>query len=384
MEKSRRNILIISAIVVVIILLSIRLRSEKPVKVIAQQVESGLVEATVVNTRAGTVKACRRAHVAPAIGGQVATLDVREGDLVKQGQELMSLWNEDLKAQLALAQREVASARNTAREICLQQELADKEARRLVELKKKDLASDEDVDRAVIGAKAKQAACQAAQSSVANAEARVKVAQATLERTYLMAPFAGKVAEVNAEVGEYVTPSPPGIATLPAIDLIDTSCIFVSAPIDEVDVASVQEGMDARITLDAFSGETFVGTVRRVAPYVLELEKQARTVDVEAEFIEKDKLTRLLPGYSADVEVLLAVRESVLRIPTESVIDESYVLVFDAEEQTLVKTEIKPGLSNWKYTEVLSGLSEGDRVVTSVDREGVTDGAYAELENAKD
>ena len=73
----------------------------------------------------------------------------------------------------------------------------------------------------------------------------------------LRAPFDGVVADISGELGEYATPSPPGILTLPAIDLIDDSCMFVSAPIDEVDAASIKVGQQGRITLDAIKGKTF-------------------------------------------------------------------------------------------------------------------------------
>ena len=73
------------------------------------------------------------------------------------------------------------------------------------------------------------------------------------------------IAEVNGELGEYVTPSPVGIPTPPAIDLIDTQCLYISAPIDEVDAPEIRAGMAARISLDAFSKQFFHGHVRRVA-----------------------------------------------------------------------------------------------------------------------
>ncbi|PIQ40119.1 MAG: efflux transporter periplasmic adaptor subunit, partial [Thalassolituus sp. CG17_big_fil_post_rev_8_21_14_2_50_53_8] len=89
------------------------------------------------------------------------------------------------------------------------------------------------------------------EAQVQNAKASVAVQQARLAQTQLRAPFAGIVAEVNGEVGEYATPSPPGVATPPAIDLIDERCLYVRAPIDEVDASVIRVGMDARVTLDA-------------------------------------------------------------------------------------------------------------------------------------
>jgi HlyD family secretion protein len=356
------------------------LNRPRPLPVILQQVERGQVEAIVANTRAGTVKACRRAHLAPQGGGQIAMLQVHVGDRVEAGQVLLTLWNEDLKAQLRLAQSEQKAAVANAEQICLKTEEAQRDARRQKSLKDKGQISEEAYDRSVTNAMAGEASCRAARAQVGIAESRIDVAAAALERTLLKAPFAGYVAEVNGELGEYVTPSPPGIPTLPAIDLVDTSCLYISAPIDEVDAPSIKIGMLARITLDAVAGHHFLGAVDRIAPYVQEQEKQARTVEVEALFANPDEYKDLIPGYSADLEIIVAKRDDVLRIPTEAVMEGGQVLVFPPNSGVLEARKIKTGLTNWQYTEVVSGLSESEQVVVSVGRPGVEAGVMAKPE----
>jgi len=351
---------------------------EPPVPVAVAAAQRGRVERTVANTRAGTVQACRRARIAPATGGQIERLEVREGDRVEQGRLLLELWNDDLAAQLALAEREDVAARARADEACALADVAEREAQRLVRLRKQGVAAEETTERAVGQATASRAACTAARASTTVAAARIDVARAALDRTILRAPFAGVVAEVNGELGEFVTPSPVGIPTPPTVDLIDTDCVYVSAPIDEVDAAEVRPGLPARVTLDAYPGRTLAGVVRRVAPYVLDLEKQARTVDVEVDFTDPADEEGLLIGYSADIEVVLATREGALRVPTEAILDGRRVLVFD--RGVLDEREIEPGLANWEFTAVDRGLDEGDRVVVSVAREGVAPGASAVLE----
>jgi HlyD family secretion protein len=205
------------------------------------------------------------------------------------------------------------------------------------------------------------------------------VTRAQLKRTQLRAPFAGVIAEINGELGEFVTPSPVGIPTPPTVDLIDGTCLYISAPIDEVDAPRVKKGLPARISLDAFPGRKFPGHVRRVAPYVLDREKQARTVEIEAEF-ENPEGTGLLTGYSADVEVVLAERTDALRIPSSVILPDHKVYVLDAATGKLVTRSIETGIANWEFTEVVSGLSAGERVVSSIERAGVHDGAAAVAE----
>ncbi|MDX1489131.1 MAG: efflux RND transporter periplasmic adaptor subunit, partial [Acidiferrobacterales bacterium] len=342
----------------------------QPVPVMLQKIDRGRVEASVANTRAGTVEACERAKMAPPTGGQVASISVRAGDRVRANQVLLSLWNEDRKAELKLAESELVASRAKTEEACALAESAEREAQRLLKLQKSRLVAEDQIDKAMADAEARKAACRAGRATEQQSLARIEVVRAALERTILRAPFAGVVAEVNAKLGEYVTPSPPGIPTLPAIDLVGEQCLYVSAPIDEVDAPAIRPGQTTRITLDAFAGRDFKGKVRRVAPYVLDLEKQARTVEVEATFTDSAETANLLPGYSADIEVILDSRADVLRVPTEAVLEGYRVLVFQPDTKRLKERRFKPGLANWKYTAVLEGLHEGELIVLSVAREG--------------
>ena len=186
----------------------------KPIPVILASAQTGTVEKTVANTRAGTIKACRRARLSPSAGGQIAHLPVSEGDRVKQGQLLLELWNKDLKAQLQLSEEEATSATASAVASCIEADQLKRESARQQALVKRKLVSEDRADQALSAARAAAAACEAAQASAAVSRARVGVAEATLEKTRLIAPFDGVVAEISGELSEYVTPSPIGIATL--------------------------------------------------------------------------------------------------------------------------------------------------------------------------
>jgi HlyD family secretion protein len=170
------------------------------------------------------------------------------------------------------------------------------------------------------------------------------------------------------------------VAMPPAIDLIDESCLYVAAPMDEVDAPKVVVGQPVRITLDALPGRSFAGKVRRVAPYVTAVEKQARTVEIEVDFDDPKSAGRLLVGYSADVEVILDLRKDVLRVPSSALLQGGRVLLL--QDGQLVERPVKTGLANWEHTEITQGLQGGERLVTSLDRAGVKDGAAAVEETA--
>ena len=349
----------------------------KPAHVVVKPVDRGIVERTVANTRAGTVKACRRAKLSPSVGGQIATLNIREGDTVKQGDLLLEIWNQDLVAQVQLEKSQAEAEKARARAACLKADVSQREADRLVVLYDKKVASEERTDKAVTDAKALRADCNAAKASVLMSEARIGVAKANLARTRLIAPFDGIVAEINGELSEFVTPSPIGIATPPVVDLIDNTCFYITAPIDEVDVPKITPGMTARVSLDAFGDRRFPGKVRRIAPYVLDREKQARTVDVEVQFTMEKDIRKMLAGYSADVEIILDVRKNTLRIPTSAVLDGDRVFVYLSGDKKVKERNFKSGISNWYYTEVISGLKPDEMVVVNVDAAGMKDNAAA-------
>ncbi|MDO9281582.1 MAG: efflux RND transporter periplasmic adaptor subunit [Methylotenera sp.] len=345
-----------------------------PITVALVEVARGNVESSVANTRAGSVEACQRTRLSPISGGRIAYLGVKKGDHVKKGQVLLRLWNDDQQAQSNLAQTQVASSQKRIAEVCAMADNAEREAGRMAKLRAKGFISEGGEEKARYEAKSRRAACEASRADVAQAQARVKVTKVEQNRTVLVAPFDGIVADIVGELGEYTTPSPPGVATPPAIDLIDDSCLYIEAPMDEVDAPKIRVGQSARVSLDALPGKVLPGHVKRVAPYVVAVEKQARTVDVEVSLDIADDNKQLLVGYSADVEIVLDSHANVLRVPTSTLLEGNKVLLYQPATKKLEERAIKVGITNWEYTEVLDGLKQGDRIVASLEREGVKAG----------
>ena len=354
----------------------------KPIAVVVKEIDRGKVESSIANTRAGTVEACQRTKLSTIMGGRIEVLAVKEGDRVKKGQLLMKLWNDDQQAQSTLAMTQVATAQQRVNEACLQAANAEREAARQTALREKGFISTSREESARTEAQARRAGCEASRADVAQFQARVAATRIEQGRTSLYAPFDGTIAKIVGEIGEYSTPSPPGVQTPPAIDLIDDSCLYVKAPMDEIDAPKIKIGQTVRISLDALPKQSFPGTVKRVAPYVSAVEKQARTVDIEANFNKPEDAGKLLVGYSADIEVILAVRDDVVRVPTSALLEGGRVLVAGADGK-LEERKIKTGLANWEFTEVTEGLNAGDRVVTSLERVGVKAGAAYTTESEK-
>jgi HlyD family secretion protein len=375
MNKWLKRGLILAALVAVVALLRFTVLAPQPVQVETTAVERGTVEATVTNSKAGTVKTRRRARLSPEIGGRVVALPHREGARVRAGDVLLRLDDAAQRAQLTKARRDLAAAEAEHRRACLDAELAAREYRRNQALAADEIIPESLRDQSESAADSAAAACEAAAAQVESAEAAVGVLETQLAMTVLKAPFDGVVAEVSIEVGEWTTPSPPAVPVPPVIEMLDAESIYVTAPMDEVDSAKIHTGQPARVTLDPYPDRSFDGTVTLVDPYVLDVEAQNRTVGIEVELADADFAAALLPGTSADVEVILEVHEDVLRLPTSALLQGGEVMVL--EDGVLARRGVETGLRNWDWTEITGGLAAGDRVVTSLDRAEVQAGAEA-------
>ena len=346
-----------------------------PLEVRVERIERGSVEATVTNSKAGTVKARRRSRIAAETGGRVVAISHREGTHVEAGATLVKLGDASQAAQLALARDGVAVARARREDACLRRDRARRELERNRRLAERNVVSEDQLDALEYAFDSARVTCEAARAELARAEAQVVSAEAELAKTVIVAPFAGVIAELNVEVGEWVTPSPPLLTSPAVIDLIDPGSIFVAAPMDEVDSGAIRAGLPVKLSVDSRPGEEFAGSVSRVAPYVLDLEAQNRTLEIEVEIGDRAIAESLLPGTSADVEVVLETRRDVVRVSTSALLQDERVLVLS--NGRLEEREVELGLRNWRYGEVLAGLEPGERVVVSLDDVAVEAGARA-------
>ena len=380
MRKWILRLLLLAALVGVGYVVKITLLAPEPVRVETAPVERGRVESTITNSEAGTIKARRRAKLSPGLSGVVVELGVERGEQVEAGALLLRLDDATQQAEKRLAERALEVAEATHRRACVAADRALRELERNRELvgSGTSFVSEDILDGLASARELALADCETAAAEVERGRASLGLAQAYLDKTELRAPFDAILAEVSVELGEWVTPSVPLLAAPDVIDAIDSTSLYISAPMDEVDAAKLFAGQVARVTIDPYPDRSFPGHIARVAPYVLDLERQNRTLEVEVELDDAEFSATLLPGTSADIEVILEVREDVLRVPTHALIEGGRVLVIDGDR--LVEREVQTGLSNWDWTQLTGGLAEGERVVTNLDREGVRAGALVDRE----
>jgi HlyD family secretion protein len=378
MRKWLPRLLVLAVIAAV--LLRFTLLRPDPVPVRVAPVEIARVEATVTNSKAGTARARRRARISAEVGGRIVEITHREGDHVEAGAVLVRLNDSTPRAQLSLTEEGLRVVDAAANQACVERDRAFRELKRKRALADQAIVSEDLLDALESAYAAAKASCNSRRAEVDRSRAAIVSARAELAKFEIRAPFDGVIAEQSVELGEWITPSPPLLTAPPVVDIIDPGSVYVSAPMDEVDSAKIQVDQPAVVTLDSHPGQEFPGRVVRVAPYVLDVEAQNRTVEIEVELEDPELAARFLPGTSADVEVVLEVRSGVLRIPTAALLEGDRVLV--PSNGTLEERAVGVGLKNWEYAEVTSGLEAGQSVVVSLDRVEVQPGARVRIEEA--
>ena len=350
----------------------------EPTRVTVTPAERGRVEATVANSKAGTVRARRRAKLSPGTSGIVTELAVERGQRAAAGDLLLRLDDETQKAQLALSDRALDVSIATHASSCIAAERALRELERNRKLATEGRVSVDYLDELENAHELAVAQCKVAAAEVEHSRAAVAVAQAQLNKTELRAPFDAVIAEVSVELGEWVTPSVPLMAAPDLIDAIDPSSLYISAPIDEVEAARLAPGKVVRVTIDSHPGQTFAGHIVKIAPYVLDVEQQNRTVEVEVELEDDALAASLLPGTSADVDIVLDTKEDALRVPAFALLDGERVFV--VEDGQLVERQVQVGLKSWEWIEVRGGLAVGEAVVVSFDANDLEAGEQVVVE----
>ena len=331
-------------------------------------------EGATTVTANGYVVARTRASVAAKIPGRLAWLNVDGGSFVRKGEVIARLDNADYSASVDQATANLATARASLQEAQADRDQAKREADRVASIRatRPDLMSAQDQEAASSRAAQAEARASAASSRVDAAVAGLRLAQATLENTYVRAPFTGTVLRKEAEVGEVVAPSVGGGLTRGAVvTMADLSTLEVEVDVNEAYIARVKKGQLARITLDAYPDTTFRGRVRQVVPTA---DRQRATVQVKVIILDHDP--RILPEMGARVDFLAPVVPVArnapaapaaprFRLPADAVHDDGGTsVVWLVRDGKLERRPVEAGPVSGGFREIRSGLSGGELIVT--------------------
>ncbi len=307
----------------------------------------------------GNLTGAASVEVAPKINGRLRQLDLRLGDPVTQGQEVARVEDDELRQQVSQAEASFEVGRATVRQREADLVLARTTRDRSQSLFSRALVSRQELDDAEARYQAANAQLDLARAQFDEAGARLEELRINLENTVMVSPVDGFIGRRYLDPGAYVT------SNTAVVSVVDIRLVRLVANLVERDLRLVEEGVRARIEVDAFPGESFEGRVTRIAPV---LDPATRTAEIEIEVPNRD--FRLKPGMYARVSLVVGNKSQALVVPREAVVVRTSARgVFRVDSSgggpTAQFVSLVTGLEDELHVEVVEGLSEGDRVVTT-------------------
>lgn len=311
----------------------------------------------VVGHYAGELRANAQAELAAEVSGVVRRVDVRLGDSVKKGQTLATIDQVVYQQRVAELQAAVQLAMASLEEADVRYRNLRAELKRKAPLLAEKLVTEREIEDLEAQVTAAKQQVEVARASVDQNRARLGTASTSLNDTHLRAPFDGTIAERYVDIGSHVS------AAEPLFRLVDTTEIYVRLRLPERDAGLVRGGMPVTLRVDSMAGAELAGTVGRIAPAV---DPATRTLRVDVLPAEGVSWAGLRPGMYARAEIVLAAEAETLVVPRQAVVkqrDGSYSVWRISAEGTADERVVRVGLQGPDQTQVLEGLSAGDRIV---------------------
>lgn len=357
------------------------------VKVSVENAEKRTIIETI--TANGKIQPEKEVKITPDVSGEIVELTVREGDNVEKGQLLLRI-----KPDVYISQRDrslaaISQARarlSQAEAQFIQAELSYKRNKQLYDEETISRSEFEQAEASYLVAKAE---VDAARFSVTSAEAALKEANENLVKTSIYAPMSGTVSMLLVELGERVA----GTGMMAGTDMLriaDLSRMEAQVEVNENDIPRVKLGDTATIEIDAYTDYKFKGVVTEIA-------SSAKTTGVSADQVTNfdvkilvlpesyealtndHNLNPLRPGMSATVDIQTEVKEGIITVPIQSVTtrtdttlvvqslsdEEIRTLVFITDGERALAKDVRTGIQDNSYIEIISGVAEGDRVISA-------------------
>ncbi len=357
------------------------------VKVAVENAEKRTIIETI--TANGKIQPEMEVLITPDVSGEIVELTVREGDVVEKGQLLLRIKPDVYISQRdrSLAAISQARARLAQAEAqFLQSELSYKRTKQLYD---EQTISKSEFEQAEASYAVAKAEVDAARFSVTSSEASLKEANENLIKTSIYAPMPGTVSMLLVELGERVAGTGM-MAGTEMLRIADLSRMEAQVEVNENDIPRVKLGDTATIEIDAYTDHKFRGVVTEIA-------SSAKTTGVSADQVTNfdvkilvlpesyEALTNthnqnpLRPGMSATVDIQTEVKEGIVTVPIQSVTtrtdttlvvqnlsdEEIRTLVFTTDGERALAKDVITGIQDNSYIEIISGIAEGDRVISA-------------------
>ncbi|HLN21092.1 MAG TPA: efflux RND transporter periplasmic adaptor subunit [Bacteroidales bacterium] len=377
------------------------------IKVAVENIEKRKIVETI--TANGKIQPEREVKLTPDVSGEIVELTVKEGDQVEKGQLLLRIKPDVYISQRDRANASISSARARLSQSEAQFLQAEQAFNRNKQLSQQQTISQAEFEQAESTYKVAKAEVDAARFAVVSAEAALKEANENLTKTSIYAPMSGTVSMLLVELGERVA----GTNLMAGTDMLrvaDLSRMEAQVEVNENDIVRVSVGDTALIEVDAYLDKKFKGVVTEIA-------NSARTAGTSADQVTNFDVKILVlpesysvlngtggknplrPGMSCTVDIQTETKSGILSVPIQSVTtrtDTTKLIVTDEDIRTLVFTtdgkyafakDVETGIQDNSYIEILSGVSEGEKVVAapfSAISKKLSDSTLVEIVNKDD
>jgi HlyD family secretion protein len=414
MSRRTKLSLIIGFVVVGVggvIALSAAKKANRATEVRLEAVAAHDLVATV--TASGRIEAKRSVDVTADITGRITSIEVHEGDLVRQGQLLLQIDPFQYTAALKRAEALEASSEAGLVQARANRDQAQRALTRAQELQRSgnSLISPEQVEVAQTAYEVSTANYNSAMAQTAQARAGVQEARDNLNRTRLYAPIAGRVVRLPVEVGEVAVPGTFSRDNALLMTIADLSVVLAKVRVDETDVIKLSNRDSVQITIDAYPDTTFTGRVTMISNSAqltsgqLASAQATQAVDFDVEITLDHPPADIRPDLSATAKIVTDVRKGALAIPIIALTVRQHTGmpgtdrpvqapvggapgakpdsaktaetegVFLVHKGIATFQPVKVGIAGEEYFEVLTGLAAGDTIVA---------GTYQAIRDLKD
>src|SRR5262245_10550718 len=293
--------------------------------------------------------------VVPKTAGRLMDITVKLGDRVNRSQRIAKIEDQEILEQVRQAEAAFEVAKATIRQREADLALAKTNVERSRSLYQRQLLPQQTLDDAEAKYQSAQAALDLARAQNTQSESRLDELRINLQNTIITSPVNGFVARRAADPGAFVSQNSP------VVDVVDITRVRLVANIVEKDLKQIGVGDTARVEVDAFPGEDFMGRIARVSPV---LDPQTRTAPIEVEIANAQY--RLKPGMYARVGIVTESHPNALVVPTNAVVDVNGTRgVYLSVNNSAAFHPVKIGIEGNERTEILDGVAAGDRVVTT-------------------